>query len=750
MKENRRSGVFYKFLLSYIILLLIPILILGALIYNSFLKILTDEVLNKNTDMLIQVKNTIDTQMSELWKISVNLVNNPDLPRENAEKNPVESMKIVRYAANYCFSNSFAEEMLLYMHGGSIIYSSSGTYTVDNFINTVYHFSRWKFKDFINEINTVTYPVIRPSEDVTLLFSGNERYITYLLPVSPSRIHQYATLIFLINEKTVNNILKNIVKSHGGNVIILDDQSNIITCIKNEKYLDTAVFKKYATISEGLYSSKISLNNTEYYFSSVKSEVSNWKYVTVIPVHEVVEKPSQLRVEAFWGILSILLIGSMIIYFVMHLNYIPIRRLKNFTEEKWGRKLPAANEIESVRQALEHAFTTAEALHVKVENSRSALKDGLLQDLLNGRLKNLDELNKKGSDIDIAFSKSNFFAAIFYLHSSVEVEKAEIIKEIEDYFLPEIDGYGKSDTNENSIVFVFSSDEIGYGVIEEKLIQLQEYLNKRWNLEVTIGVGNQFKYLSEIGKSYIEATTAIDYRLIKGKNKVILFNEILQYHQNIYYYSNEKLEQLELFLLQGNEEKIDETLKNILLFIKKNNISLFMVRSICFDIVNTVLKAIHRINREFSGDMDYPDVMTLTGFETVEELAGIVQRISTDICSYIREHRNNRKSQLEEFMRYISRNYDDYGFSIQNMADHFQVSISNLSHYFKDQSGENISDYVNDLRMRKAKNLLTDTDKSLQEIVPEIGYANVSSFIRKFKQVTGTTPGDYRKLSRMD
>lgn len=80
------------------------------------------------------------------------------------------------------------------------------------------------------------------------------------------------------------------------------------------------------------------------------------------------------------------------------------------------------------------------------------------------------------------------------------------------------------------------------------------------------------------------------------------------------------------------------------------------------------------------------------------------------------------------------------------MADHFNMSISGLSNYFKNQTGENISDYTNRIRIEKAKQLLIDTEDSLQSIVSQLGYINVSSFIRKFKETTGTTPGNFRQM----
>ncbi|MOA66840.1 HTH-type transcriptional regulator GadW [compost metagenome] len=52
--------------------------------------------------------------------------------------------------------------------------------------------------------------------------------------------------------------------------------------------------------------------------------------------------------------------------------------------------------------------------------------------------------------------------------------------------------------------------------------------------------------------------------------------------------------------------------------------------------------------------------------------------------------------------------------------------------------------------MEKAKNLLAATQLPLKAIAEEVGYYNVSSFIRRFKQLSGQTPGEYRTQSSDD
>lgn len=98
----------------------------------------------------------------------------------------------------------------------------------------------------------------------------------------------------------------------------------------------------------------------------------------------------------------------------------------------------------------------------------------------------------------------------------------------------------------------------------------------------------------------------------------------------------------------------------------------------------------------------------------------------------------------EKIAAYIRENYTDPAFSLQVLADHFHVSNSYLSWFFKQKNGVTVLDYTTQLKMELATRLLRQGG-SLQQVSLQVGYINVSSFIRRFKQTMGMTPGEYKK-----
>ena len=103
---------------------------------------------------------------------------------------------------------------------------------------------------------------------------------------------------------------------------------------------------------------------------------------------------------------------------------------------------------------------------------------------------------------------------------------------------------------------------------------------------------------------------------------------------------------------------------------------------------------------------------------------------------------------IQRIETYLSENYRDADFTVQRAADHFSLSISNLSHYFKNHVGVSVSEYVERLRMHAAQEMLAKTDYSVGQIASEIGYAQPATFMRAFKKVCGMSPTAYRNLTQ--
>ena len=73
------------------------------------------------------------------------------------------------------------------------------------------------------------------------------------------------------------------------------------------------------------------------------------------------------------------------------------------------------------------------------------------------------------------------------------------------------------------------------------------------------------------------------------------------------------------------------------------------------------------------------------------------------------------------------------------------MNYSLFSYSFKQYTGSNFVNFLKDIRMKKAKELLAETDMKIIEISQQVGYDNEKHFMKLFKATCGVSPSEYRK-----
>jgi two-component system response regulator YesN len=103
------------------------------------------------------------------------------------------------------------------------------------------------------------------------------------------------------------------------------------------------------------------------------------------------------------------------------------------------------------------------------------------------------------------------------------------------------------------------------------------------------------------------------------------------------------------------------------------------------------------------------------------------------------------ENAISKAARYMEENYSE-PLPLQQVASQVHLNATYFSHLFKKETGRSFVDYLIELRMEKAKQLLSNTDMKITEVSGLIGYDLPNYFAKLFKQSTGLSPKDYRKL----
>ena len=118
------------------------------------------------------------------------------------------------------------------------------------------------------------------------------------------------------------------------------------------------------------------------------------------------------------------------------------------------------------------------------------------------------------------------------------------------------------------------------------------------------------------------------------------------------------------------------------------------------------------------------------------------------MCGLLTERKENRSDKLVYLAkRYINEHYTEK-LTLSDIADHLRISSGHLSTTFSRYMNLTISDYIAQVKIEHAKELIDSGQYLIYEIAGQLGFDNAYYFSKVFKKVTGMSPRDYDSLHK--
>lgn len=147
----------------------------------------------------------------------------------------------------------------------------------------------------------------------------------------------------------------------------------------------------------------------------------------------------------------------------------------------------------------------------------------------------------------------------------------------------------------------------------------------------------------------------------------------------------------------------------------------------------------------------YTDVLiyNLGSLESMEDIHSAIENMLHQTEEAMTQKNSDRLQQLLENIRNtVTQGYADRDFSVNTIADATNLSPAYVGRLFKRSTGITLVEYILEVRMDAARTLLTNTDLSVTEIVPRVGFGDAPYFYKVFKKTNGCTPAQYRANQR--
>lgn len=146
---------------------------------------------------------------------------------------------------------------------------------------------------------------------------------------------------------------------------------------------------------------------------------------------------------------------------------------------------------------------------------------------------------------------------------------------------------------------------------------------------------------------------------------------------------------------------------------------------------------------------DVSALMRRDEFASWEEAFAFLRTMAETLFELRSSGERNRAAEAVRKVRaYIEEHLND-DLSLVRLAGFIHFNPSYLSRLFKQESGVNLSDYIEAARIERSKELLRNDELKVLEIGVRVGYEASQSFTRFFKKATGVTPQEYREAARM-
>lgn len=150
--------------------------------------------------------------------------------------------------------------------------------------------------------------------------------------------------------------------------------------------------------------------------------------------------------------------------------------------------------------------------------------------------------------------------------------------------------------------------------------------------------------------------------------------------------------------------------------------------------------------------IDYAEVaQRAEGADTLQEALSILRLIPRAVFDRTETKLDRRNEEIAGYaIDYIAQHLDDPGLNYAMVADQLRISGAQLKRVFRLKTGESLSTYIRDLRLRRAEEALVGTALPIEEILDTVGWENKKYFFTVFKQVHGITPSEYRLRMNMN
>lgn len=751
--ESQRKGVFYRNSLVYILLAAsIPGFMIGLLVYHFATHQLKDDISDLHYQQINERVQNIDDQFSYL-----------EMGLSNWAFNPTFGYRLKSLDFVYYFQDTWdVTKSLVVMEGSHSLINNVELY--------IEREQPILFKtEFYNVYDKKTIDHYRSilQQDKTMYWEqdsqGSKNSLTLLHKIPGESPIPFGVLVVKLDKEKLMNLLKTMTPYNEGTTFLLNKNFDMLLSDSKESNPLQELLIEHIKTSEQLTGQFVFDYGKESYsvsYGVFKRLADEWIYVSASPMTLITSPVITFSKSLLWISTFSLIMALLLAVVVSNTMYSPIQKLLNQIDPERRQADRKQNEFQTIREHWMNISSKSAELEQKIETTLPILRNTFLMQLLQGHIGNLSEqdLERRMRSLYWDVGAHHYTFVHIYLTGLHRIDQRmtpsdERLMTFAAYNMAQEmvtaqfkQGYALNFHDLSLGIFVIEGeDEAGQ---DDQLKQFCERytnaINELLRLQVSITISRKTEELRKVRNLYMEVERAASYRQFLNQNQLIWMDDLPKEFtfDDIDYPFEVELEILQA-MRSGNREQVLELLKKFIetKSLQKEHYAQQNMLQLLGSIQHMMLQSGINPIKLFHGENLYRQ---LSQIRDPNKLLRWMRDIV--IVPYLDELENRvntqQKGMMTQIIAYIHEHYKE-DISLDQCAELVGINSYTLSKWFKQASGVNFIDYLTELRIKKAQELLRSTDMLINDIAQEVGYQQ-RYFNRIFKKHVGVTPSEYR------
>lgn len=299
--------------------------------------------------------------------------------------------------------------------------------------------------------------------------------------------------------------------------------------------------------------------------------------------------------------------------------------------------------------------------------------------------------------------------------------------------------------SESLILLVATDQEVDY---KEKLStisrKISSVLKDYFEVDVIITISQQGEGIDALNYLLYQVINAMNYYYYDSSSNIVFYSEKCEANKKRSSEFNLKFMKKELgeVLKQNDSDKCKEILDELIGVLQEHQPDKQQAINACYHLYYYTISFFE--DEKESNKLCVLNIINeLNKMATLQEILKWLEDFSKRITSLLIERKDTKKVKIVELVKEYVEKHHNEKIMLSVVAEALGVSQGYLSNYFKKQTGKNFIDYVNEVKIDKARELLEQHSYLIYEVSDMLGFDNQYYFSKVFKKITGYTPKEY-------